>query len=54
MQTSVILSEADGSRSEPSAQSKDPSPVRTITNSTRNFYDALALATGNWQLGTGN
>ncbi len=54
MHTSVVLSGADGSRSEPSAKSKDPSPARITTNSSRSFYYALSLETGNWQLGTGN
>ena len=42
MQTSVILSEADGSRSEPSAKSKDPLPAGTIVVSEGNFYHRLA------------
>jgi hypothetical protein len=54
MQTPVILSEADGSRSEPSAKSKDPWPACVTPNSKRRFNHALAVRTGNWQLGTGN
>jgi hypothetical protein len=50
----VILSEADGSRSEPSAKSKDPIPARATTSPTRNFNYALAARTGNWRLGTGH
>jgi hypothetical protein len=37
MHTPFILSEADGSRSEPSAKSKDPLPARTSTDSARSF-----------------
>jgi hypothetical protein len=54
MQIPVILNEADGSRSEPSAKSKDPLPVCITTNSARNFCQTLALETGNWALGTGD
>jgi hypothetical protein len=54
MHSPVILSEAGGSRSEPSAKSKDPISACTTTNSTRNFYSALAVSTGDWQLGTGS
>jgi len=54
MQAPVILSEADGSRSEPCAKSQDPLQACTPTNSTRNFRYALAVETGNWQLRTGN
>jgi hypothetical protein len=41
MHTPVILSEADGSRSEPSAKSKDPLPARTSTDSARSVFDLL-------------
>jgi hypothetical protein len=54
LQTAVILSEADGSRSEPSAKSKDPLPPCATTSSTGSFNYALAVRTGNWPLGTGN
>jgi len=49
----VILSEADGSRSEPSAKSKDPLPARTATSPARSFSYAHSRS-GNLQLGTGN
>jgi hypothetical protein len=55
MQTLVILSEADGSRSEASAKSKDPLPACVTANSARNFYHRPEHPnTGNWPLGTGN
>jgi hypothetical protein len=50
----VILSEADGPRSEPSAKSKDPLPACITPNSARSSNYTLASRTGNWLLGTGN
>ena len=43
MQTPVILSGA-----------KDPLPASSPASSARSFNYALAIRTGNWQLGTGN
>ncbi len=52
MQTLVILSEADGSRSEPSEKSKDPIRAGAATSFARNFYHFPA--TGHWPLTTGH
>jgi hypothetical protein len=54
MHSPVILSGATASQSEAVAESKDPSPASATTSSARSFYYALAVRTGNWQLGTGN
>ena len=54
MQTPVILSGASASQSEAFAESKDPLPASGATSSARSFNYALAIRTGNWQLGTGN
>jgi len=55
MQAPVILSEADDSRSESSAKSKDHLPACATTGSARNFYHCPSHPkTGNWRLGTGN
>jgi len=53
MQAPVILSEADGSRSEPSAKSKDPLPAFATTGFARNFYHCPAFPnTDHWPLPT--
>jgi hypothetical protein len=54
MQTPVILSGANASRSEAFAESKDPLPASSATSSARSSMYALAVRAGNWQLGTGN